>query len=83
MMDDMVRVFLTVGKPESGILVRLHGQSVTPGGLVNAPRESPAGVVLESLEKLNITGPRQVRAQRFPDMPDSQLSFEVMERPEN
>ena len=81
MMDDMVRVFLIVGRPESGILVRLHGETVVSGGLVSVPRDNPAGVVLESLEKLNLK--QQVQAQRFPDMPESQLSFEVRERPGN
>ena len=80
MMDDRVRVFTIVGKPESGILIRLHGETVPPGRPVATPRNTPAGLIVESLEKLKIP---QVWVQRYPDMPQDQLSFEVSERPKN
>jgi hypothetical protein len=80
MMDDMVRVFSIIGKPESGILIRLHGETVPPGRPVTLPQDSPAAVVAESLKKLNLD--LQVQAQRYLDMPEDRLSFEVRERPD-
>ena len=80
MMDDMVRVFETVGKPRTGILIRLHGETVAPGGPVEIQRDSPAGVLSESLEKLKT---QQVWVQRYPNVPEDQLDLWVDERPEN
>jgi len=81
MMDDKVRVFMIVGRPGRGILIRLHGETVPPEGAAIVPTNSPAGVLAESLERLKIR--QQVRAQKFPDMAQDQLSFSVNEHPEN
>lgn len=81
MMDNIVRVFITVGRPERGILLRLPGETVPAGGWFETAKESPAGVLAESLETLKMIP--QVRAQRYPDIPEDEVSFSVNEHPEN
>lgn len=81
MMDDMVRVFEFVGRPEPGIQFNFRGATIPPGRPFNIPRDSPPGVLSESLERLKVT--QRVRGQRYPDMPEDEVSFWVHEQPEN
>jgi len=81
MMDDRVRVFLVGGRPNRGIFVRIHGATIPTAGSFEISRDSPVGALAESLEVLGVA--RQLQAQRFPDMAQDQLSFEINEHPEN
>jgi hypothetical protein len=80
MINDVVTVFIG-GGTERGILIRLHGETIPSGQKVDVPRDSAAGLLAESLEKLKMS--QQARAQRFLNMPKDQLSFEVSEQPES
>ncbi|HEY3302613.1 MAG TPA: hypothetical protein VGL70_03650 [Candidatus Binatia bacterium] len=81
MTDNTVRVFTTFGRPQRGILLRLPGETVPAAGQFEIAKDSPAEVLAESLETLKMSP--QVRAQRYPDMPEDQVSFSVNEHPEN
>jgi len=78
MMDDVVRIIEVIGKPEPGLFLRVHGDTVPPGGMVVIPKDGPGGVVAEGLAALGIDLKHQL--QRFPDMPEDEVSFEVHEQ---
>jgi hypothetical protein len=79
MTDDVVRSFITTSRPEPGITIKMHGESVAAGQSVTLKPESPEGAVAISLGELGMTS--QTKAQRTLDTPDGELFFEVNAEP--
>ncbi|MGD1210941.1 MAG: hypothetical protein ABR973_06240 [Candidatus Acidiferrales bacterium] len=81
MVDETVSVFMVVGRPERGMMIKVHGETVPPGVPFQIPNESPGGTLLQGLQVLNMMP--QVNAQRYPDMPENEVRIEVLGQPEN
>jgi len=77
--EDRIATFFTVGEPQLGILLKLHGTPVAPGAFVEVPKESPEGMLLECMTLLQMS-PKDVHAQRFLDMPEGKIFLEIDEQ---
>lgn len=77
MQDATVRVFMSVGMPFSGVILKIHGQPAGTGS-VSIPRDSLEGRVAMSLEKVN----GSLAVEPYPDMPDGTVLLEIGPRPE-
>jgi hypothetical protein len=81
MMDGMVRLFELVGRPEPGIQFSLRGETVPAASPFEVLRNSPVGALSEGFETLKMA--EQLRGQRFPGMPEDEVSLWIHEQPEN
>ena len=80
MLDEKVRVFISVGPLDPGILFRMHGAQLTvPNEAFQVPTESPAGAVSTAFILAGFHS--QVRGLRFMDMAENQLTIEVAPKP--
>ena len=80
MLDKNVRVFISLGPLDPGILFRLRGEPLTkPNEEFQVPTDSPAGAVGIAFVMAGFQS--QVRGLRLIDMPENQLTIEIAPKP--
>lgn len=79
--EKRVAVFWHIGEPAPGVLLKVHGETLAPGGVVEILRRSPEGAVSDCLYLLGMTS-KDLRVQRYPELPEGQVILEISNRPE-
>jgi hypothetical protein len=75
-LEDRVATALLVGEPEFGILVKIHGTPVEPGGFVQVSTDSLEGDVFECSQVLQLK-PTDIHAQRYLDTPEGTIFLQI------
>lgn len=79
-LEKRIAVFIEVGEPTMGILIKFHGEPVPQNGFVQVEIESPVGALVQATNLLGMTG-KDVRAQRYMETPEGRVIFEIATQP--
>ena len=78
MQNEPVGYLIAIGPMEEGVLIKVHGEPVSPGQLVTFSSDDPAAILGHRLEQLNIV---PIKAQRYRDIKEGTIQILVGPQP--
>ncbi|HKW61255.1 MAG TPA: hypothetical protein VJN89_01805 [Candidatus Acidoferrum sp.] len=77
--ENRIANFISVGPPQFGMVVKFHGEPVSPGQSIEIPNSDPAAYIGKVTEVLKTV----VSGQRLPDVQEGLILLEFYARPPN
>jgi hypothetical protein len=74
---DTIPVFLSVGEPQTGVVVSMRGESVGPNAVFQVSNTEPAGYIAQAMSALKVV----FTGQRYPDMEAGTIGLAFYGRP--